>query len=202
MTRKSSSGRWRISGHQIVLLLLLVTLPVGAVGFFGCSKEKFDELVEKLPEVPTVVEDVAKDVLPESGHVKLTMSPPLEIDSAYIELITVGDGRPSVVQVTTYDVSKGPGAEPSLMLHGTTQATNFSGLANATVKCSLFLQAAVSGPTSRSPAGSTVDITFNAVNSTEGTVSGQIGNAELIASDDSKVSIASGSLLAVMKGGK
>lgn len=188
----------RTVGPTITVVSVLFLIA----GNGGCSKKELNDLVDKAKQLPSVAEEAVVEVLPESGHVSLTTSPPVEIKKASIEVISVGDGRPSVVQVTTYDPAAGVVGGAKLILHGTTSATSVNQLASQSVKCSLFLRTESAGVISRTPEGNPVEVSFRTVNSEEGTISGTIAAATLIGSDDSKVSISGGDLLAVIKGGQ
>lgn len=191
-------GRFdRLLVTLIVPSLLCLVISTGS----GCSKEEFNDLVDKTKEAVSETKDKVEKQVLETGNISLLMSPPIEFDRAIVEVISVGDGRPSVIQITTYDPASGPKAGASLMLHGTTTATSADALANQTVPCSLFLQPA-SGLMARSPEGTSVTVSFTTVDREAGTISGTIGGATLEAADGkTPMSITSGTIKAVISGG-
>lgn len=186
--------------HSAWTLLLLGVVVVPA----GCSK---DEIKAKLEQAQTKLESVAESTmqkveeqLPESGNVKLEMTPAAEVGQADLELISIGDGRPNVVQILTYDASSTTRTFPSVMLHGTTTATSASALAGETVNCDMYLQTSPTAPIAMTKPGGSIAVTFGSLNVDDNALSATLGVAELIGSDDKPVQIRGGEIIAVVRG--
>ncbi len=185
----------------LTLSLFLILLVPG-----GCSKE---EIKEKLKQAQEKVEAVAEstvqaveDKLPETGSITLEMSKPVEeLKRADVELIVIGDGRPNVVQILTYDPASSSRVYPCLLLHGTTKATSAAGLSSETVACDMYFQASPSGPIVMTKPGASVPVTFGSLSVEENTLSASLGAAELVSADNSPISIRSGDLVAVVREG-
>jgi hypothetical protein len=188
--------------QRVLTLLLFVILLVPA----GCSKE---EIKEKLKQAQEKVEAVAEstvqaveDKLPETGSITLEMSKPVEeLKRADFELIVIGDGRPNVVQILTYDPASSTRSYPCLLLHGTTRATSAAGLSSETVACDMYFQASPSAPIVMTKPGGSVPVTFGSLSVEENTFSASLGAAELVSADNSPISIRGGDLVAVVREG-
>ena len=131
---RDSSASNRRSLHVRCLTLLLLGIVIAPT---GCSKEelkqKFEEVKAKTKSMTESAVQAVEEKLPETGHIALEMNPPVEFKKADLELISIGDGRPNVVQIVTYDPRATARGFPSLMLQGTTTATSASALAGETV---------------------------------------------------------------------
>jgi hypothetical protein len=182
----------------LLLLLGVLILPP------GCSKE---ELKAKLEEAQTKLETVAESTveaveerLPETGSIKLEMVPPAEAGQADLEMITIGDGRPNVIQIVTYDPSQAPREFPAILLHGTTTANSAAELANQTIECDLYLQATASGPIAMTSPGGSVAVAFGSLVVEDNALPASIGQATLVGSDFQSIDVRGGELVAVVAG--
>lgn len=188
----------------LTLLLLAITIAPA-----GCSKEemkqKLEEAKAKTKSLTESAVQAVEDQLPEKGHVALEIdSPaqqaPVELKQADLELISIGDGRPNVIQIVTYDTSASTRSYPSLMLHGTTSAASPSALAGTTVACEMYYQASVSAPIAKTAPGAAVSVSFGSLNAEDNALPATLGAIELVGSDDKPVSIRGGQILAVIRG--
>ena len=190
------------SVDRVLTLFLFVVFLIPA----GCSKE---EIKEKLKEAQQKVESVAESTvkavenkLPPTGSITLEMSKPAEeLKRADFELIVIGDGRPNVVQILTYDTASSTRAYPCMLLHGTTSATSAAGLSSETVACDMYFQSSPTGPVVMTKPGSSVPVTFRTPSVEDNTLSATLGAAELVSSDNSSISIRGGELVAVIREG-
>lgn len=191
---------------QSMPLVLAFLLVANLLVVVGCSKEEIKEKLKQAQEkVESVAESTAKaveDKLPETGSITLDMSQPVETaNRANLELIVIGDGRPNVVQVLTYDPAKSSRSFPAVLLHGTTMATTAGSLANQTIDCDMYVQATPGGPTVMTKPGGSVAVTFGQLNVEENTLTARLGAADLISADNSPINIRSGELVAVVREG-
>lgn len=199
---------YRSRSRQQCLTLLLLVVVAGS----GCSKEEMQEKLEAAKAKTKSLTDSAvqavEERLPESGHVALELdasqgsgaSGPIELKLANIEVIAIGDGRPNVVQIVTYDPSASSRTFPSLMLHGTTTASSASALSGTTVDCDMYYQSSASDPIAKTAIGQTVAVSFGALNAEDNALPATIGAVGLVGSDDQPVRIRGGELLAVIRG--
>ena len=195
----STSNRQRVPIRYLMLLLLgIVIVPS------GCSKEemkqKFEEAKAKTKAMTESAVEAVEAKLPETGHITLEMNPPVEFKKADLELISIGDGRPSVVQIVTYDPSATTRSFPSLMLQGTTTATSASALAGATVSCDMYYQASPSAPIAKTIHSDSVSVIFGTLNAEDNALPATLGSANLVGSDNQPVQIRGGDMLAVIRG--
>ncbi len=177
----------------------------------GCSKEKMNELAanvkETTSEITSTAESIttqaqsviqtAKEQIPSTGSLTLEMTPPIKTNDAKIELISVGDGRPNVIQVLTY-APESTTAYPRALLHGTTTAASVAMLAGQQIKCDLFIQTSASDPMIASISGSPVAVDFSTYDLQAGTIKASISSSNLIRADNQPVSLSGGDLTAVV----
>ncbi|QDT13648.1 hypothetical protein [Planctomycetes bacterium K23_9] len=186
-------------------------LALGLFVLTGCSK---DEMKKMATSVQQTTQDLAaqsqdyiqgaveavEEQLPSTGSLSLRIEPPLEIESANVEIIKIGDGRSNVVQLATYDTDSGPSSYPSVLLHGQTAADSPAALAGQTVGCDLYVQQSSGGAILMSPPGSSVQVTFGQFDQESGTLKASVGSSRLISSDRSKVNLNGGNVVAVIRG--
>jgi hypothetical protein len=190
--------RW-LRGVLKLLLLGVLVMPA------GCSKE---EIKQKLEEAKTQAQSLkesavqaVEEKLPETGSFTLQMSPTAApIKKADLEVISIGDGRPNIVQIVSYDPAKTSRSYPTVMLHGATTATSASALSGETVQCDMYFQASSSAPIAVTKPGGSVAVTFGSLNTEDNALSATLGMAELIGSDDKPVQIQGGDVVAVIRG--
>jgi hypothetical protein len=185
--------------------LVLLSLTLSG----GCSKEEMKKMAESVKEksqsiaestkeMATQAVETAKEQLPETGEVTLQLNPPIKIDSAKIEVVSVGDGRSNIVQIATYDVSSAPKSYPSVLIQGRTEAGDPASLAGQTVACELFMRADSTGPIAMTAASQPAQVTFDSYDPEARTVSASIRQVTLVGSDNKPVALAGGTILAVM----
>jgi hypothetical protein len=192
----------RLPGLTLLLLTILIAPP-------GCSKEeikqKLEEAKAKTKSLTESAVQAVEEQLPESGHVALDMdSPgqqtPVELKQADLELISIGDARPNVLQIVTYDPSASTRTYPSLMLQGTTTASSASALAGTTVACDMYFQATPSAPIAKTAIGHSVSVSFGSLNVDDNALPATLSAIGLVGSDDKPVQIRGGQILAVIRG--
>ncbi len=171
----------------------------------GCSKEEvtqaFNDAKAKTQELAAPVIEKVEQVLPESGSLTLEMTPAVEMEMADIHVFSIGDGRPNVVQVVTYDPDAGSQRYPRLMLHGTTAVTSAAMLVGKSVPCDMYFQSSSTSPVAMTQPGNQVSVSFDQYDSENATVQASLGSAELLGSDGKTISIRGGVLIAVVQSG-
>ncbi|NNE00616.1 MAG: hypothetical protein HKN47_25150 [Pirellulaceae bacterium] len=178
----------------------------------GCSKDEMKEMAASVQqqsqdfavrtkEYTQSAVQVVEQQLPASGSVSLRLSPPVEMDSAKVEVISVGDGRPNVVQISTYDLNALPGKFPCLLIHGTTDVETSASLTGRTVACDFYFQASASSPITMTPPGKSVAVTFAEFDVSKNTLKASIGSASLVGSDGKAVMFNGGTVMALVQGG-
>lgn len=144
----------------------------------GCSKEKLEEMAAAVQDQAAKVQDQAKnvqqqardmaastplaDVIPASGRAEIGLPSPVESGSGYVRLYVIGDGRPSVVQFTSYDPDAGPHTFPALLVRATTDAASPQTLHGKTLDADVFLQTAADGPVMTLAPGTTAAFSISA----------------------------------------
>ena len=193
----------RLKQHNVPARYLIL-LALGIVILAGCSKEeikqKMQDAQSKLEAVAESTVEAVEEKLPETGSITLQTTPATEASQADLELISVGDGRPSVVRIVSYDPSNTTRAYPAIMLQGTTNATSAAGLANQTVKFDMYLQASPSGPVAMTKPGESVTVTFRTMMVEDNALPATLSSAKLLGSDFRPVDIRGGEIVAVVRG--
>ncbi len=178
----------------------------------GCSKDKMKEMAASVQEKSQSLADATKELatqavekveeqLPETGEITLQVSPPVDIKSANIELISIGDGRENVIQISNYDVATKPTSYPSVLIRGKTAAGDPASLAGQTVSCELYMQASSSSPIAMTAADQPAQVTFRSFDPENKTVSANIARVALMSSDNKPVALGGGSIVAVVSEG-
>ena len=171
----------------------------------GCSKE---ELTEALNDAKTKTQsltgsavEAVEERLPESGSIALEMNPTVEpTKKANIELISIGDGRPNVIQLASYDPQASSRTFPAVLLHGTTTTGTASSLSGETVQCDMYYQASPNTPIAMTKPGSSVAVKFERMIPDDNALFATLGMVELVGSDDQTVRINGGEITAVIRG--
>jgi len=183
----------------------------------GCSKEKLDELTasvkEKTAEIATSAETMAEQAksatntavatvqekLPSRGSIRLQTQPSIETAHANAEMIRFPDGRPTVLQVVSYNPELTDNY-PRVLFWGLTTVNSAAELAGQSVSCDLYVQSTATDPMLMSTPANPVEVRFETFNSEEGTIQAQIASAPLLRSDNQSVPLTGGEMTAVFRG--
>ena len=180
----------------------------------GCSKAKkmasaaaaaaattTQELAESTTQLATQAVEAVEEQLPETGQATLQVRPPVEISTANIQIIEIGDGRKNVVQIASYDASASPKSYPTFLIQGQTEAADPASLAGKTIPCELYVQQSSSSPIAMTSPSKPAQVTFRAFDPEKKTIAASISRVPLIASDNNTVSLSGGSIVAVVAAG-
>ncbi|MDA9934546.1 hypothetical protein OAG76_00545 [Rubripirellula sp.] len=185
---------------------IMVVLPFTLVLFLapGCSKEEMDQALEtaksKTKSMTNSAVVAVEETLPESGEVTLNIKPnPIAISNAELDLISIGDGRPNVVQITTYDPDASSRSYPALLLHGITNMSTASSLAGEKVQCDVYYQASETSPIAMTQPGEAMTVAFQQYNPTDQALTATLGMISMLGSDGSVIQIEGGDVLAVIR---
>jgi hypothetical protein len=185
---------------------IMVVLPFTLVLFLalGCSKEEMDQALEtaksKTKSMTNSAVEAVEETLPESGEVTLNIKPnPIAISNAELDLISIGDGRPNVVQITTYDPDASSRSYPALLLHGITNMSTASSLAGEKVQCDVYYQASETSPIAMTQPGEAMTVAFQQYNPTDQALTATLGMISMLGSDGSVIQIEGGDVLAVIR---
>ena len=174
-----------------------------ALGLFllvqaGCSKEKLDEMVtaakDKASEINQTVQSnpTVADILPASGKAEVQIaSGPIRATATYVRLYSIGDGRPNVVQWTSYEPEAGPQTYPALLARGTTAATSLQSLAGQPLATTLYVQSTSTSPVLSNSGTAPVQATVQNYNEQDKTLALQIGPCQLISATGERVDVQS-----------
>ena len=170
----------------------------------GCSKEELTQAYEdakaKTQEVTQTTVAAVEERLPESGSISLRSDFPIEkFTMANIEIIAVGDGRPSSMQIYTYDPSSEYLTYPAMHIHGPTSLKDVSALTGESLPCDMYLRTNSNGPVAMTRPGESIMVTFGIYDAAEGTITANLSKVDLMTSDDQTLSINGGELIAVAK---
>lgn len=170
----------------------------------GCSKNDMNQAIEtaktKTKLFTKSAVEVAKENLPKSGTITLRINHhPIAISMAQFELISIGDGRPNVIQITTYDSNSSSRFYPALLLHGVTDISMLSELPGKSISCDVYYQASETAPIAIALPGESMTVDFQKYNPTDKSLLATLGMISLCGSDDSVVQIEGGTVLAVLR---
>ena len=170
----------------------------------GCSKDEMKQAYEDAKSKTQEITDTAvakvEESLPESGSIELRTTPTLTVASqATIEVISIGDGRPSALQIYSYDPNSVQVAYPAIHLHGPTVAVDVASLTGETVMCDMYLQIDGTAMVAMTKPGESVRVTFNSFDAEAGIMTAGISAVELIRSDDQSISVSGGNIVAVSR---
>jgi hypothetical protein len=180
----------------VVLGVLVAILAVS----LGCSKEKLEGMAAAVQDQAKAVTDQAKtlaestplaDVIPATGKAEVLLSPPVTSGAAHARFHVIGDGRPSVLQFTTYDPEKGPETFPALLIRATTDATSTQGIAGQTLQADVYLQVDGNGQVLTTAGVAQVPLVIAPLDPAAGTLNGRIESVTLVDADGNR-SVASG----------
>ncbi|MGB7324222.1 MAG: hypothetical protein WBD31_05085 [Rubripirellula sp.] len=203
----SSLFRIRFSNSGgAVLPPMLFTLLLAMLCSSGCSKAEMKQALEeakvKTQDLAASTQKAVEKHLPPSGEITLRTTPAIETTGrASLEVIAIGNGRPNVVQVTSYDPANSSKDYPAILLHGTTDAANASALAGKTLSCDVYLHASRTSAVAMTGPGQSAQLTFASIDPAEHTIKATIGSVQLVTSDGKSVSVQGGDLLAVVREG-
>jgi hypothetical protein len=111
--------------------------------------------------------------------------------SAHVRLHVIGDGRPSVLQFTTYDPDKGPETFPALLIRATTDAQSTQGIEGQTLQADGYLQVTSDAEVLTTAGVAQVPLVVAPVDPDAGTLTGRIDSVTLVDADGNR-SVASG----------
>ena len=198
----SGSAYAPLTCRVVVSIAIVMTISV----FNGCSKEDvkqaLDEAIAKTKQLTKSAVEAVEERLPGDGNIQLKINPPTRTKQADLGLIVIGDGRPNVVQIMSYDPSTSSRSYPAILLHGTTDASTISSLAGKTIQCDMYLSSAASAPIAMTKPGKSISITFGPHVPDDNAIRATLGMASLIGSDDQAFTILGGEILAVIREGK
>ena len=185
---------------------IMVVLPFTVVLFLapGCSKEEMNQALEtaksKAESMTNSAVEAAEETLPEAGEVTLNFKPdPIAISNAALDLISIGDGRPNVVQISTYNPNASSRSYPALLLHGTTNMSTASSLAGEKVQCDVYFQKSENSPIAMTQPGEAMTVAFQQYNPTDKALTATFGIISLRGSDGSVIQIEGGNVLGVIR---
>ena len=187
---------------------IMVVLPFTVVLFLapGCSKEEMNQALEtaksKAESMTNSAVEAAEETLPEAGEVTLNFKPdPIAISNAALDLISIGDGRPNVVQISTYNPNASSRSYPALLLHGITNISTASSLAGEKVQCDVYFQRSENSPIAMTQPGEAMTVAFQQYNPTDKALTATLGIISMRGSDGSVIQIEGGDVLTVIREG-
>ena len=187
---------------------IMVVLPFTVVLFLapGCSKEEMNQALEtaksKAESMTNSAVEAAEETLPEAGEVTLNFKPdPIAISNAALDLISIGDGRPNVVQISTYNPNASSRSYPALLLHGITNISTASSLAGEKVQCYVYFQKSENSPIAMTQPGEAMTVAFQQYNPTDKALTATLGIISMRGSDGSVIQIEGGDVLTVIREG-
>lgn len=173
----------------------------------GCSKEDLkgindtlNEQKDKLVKASKELAEEGKELLPETGKIVLGSSPAIETSVGIATIYVVGDGRKNSMQITSYEPGADSTGYPAVFIHATTEIETIALLAGKVIDCNVYVAADSSGTVARNEIGSPIPVAFGSMNMQEKTISASIERCRLVTSDGKPFSIASGQILAVVRG--
>ncbi len=132
----------QFSKRQITLDLVLYLrfcLVFGLTWAVGCSKDELNKMVETVQtKTSAVVQETVAKVMP-MGSVQLSLDEGIEIPICTARLLSMGESRPSILQIRSYG-DDDRDAVKSVLFQGKTSATTIQELVGQTITGQLFAQ--------------------------------------------------------------
>jgi len=122
--------RWHGSVSFLLVSLALVFIS-------GCKQEQLEQLAKQVQE-QTIDKIAAPMKVLSTGSFKLQVTSPLETRSANARLIVIGDGRPNVLQLRSYQ-DMAVADYPMVLVQATTSATDVSQLSGQTMSATVYI---------------------------------------------------------------
>jgi hypothetical protein len=169
--------------------LLLAVLPcLGILLLAGCNNDKFsnsvqkglDQVKDKVGQTTDSIKETVKEQANLAGSMELTLDQPLKTGRCYLALVRLSDGRPTVLQITSYQEPTDE-SFPSAMLRGETSAPAPAALAGQKVAVQMFLQARADGPVWHTLRDQPVELTLTSADAN--TFAAEITAGKLVNSD-------------------
>jgi len=123
---------WLGSRVSVLCVLLMVTL-------FGCKQEQLEQLAKQVKE-QTIDRVPAPMKVVRTGAFKLKIVDPIETNEANSRLIVIGDGRPNVLQLRSYQ-NMSTDKYPMILVQANTSASNLSQLSGQTLNATVYITA-------------------------------------------------------------
>lgn len=197
----------RVLGRRTWMLVLTALLiPI------GCSKEERQKMAttiqqqtqsiaEKTQQYTQAAVEAVEEKLPAAGSITLRMDPPVEFSSATVQVVSLGPGRGNVIQISTYDLGAGPKTYPSLLIQGSTEAETVASLVTQTVSCDLYMRASNNDPMLMTGIGRPVEVNFEQFDAKSNTIKASIYSGSLVSSDNKKITLNGGNVIALINSG-
>jgi len=180
-------------GMSNVLITLLLFSPV------ACSRADREEALDGNTGLSTGSDiGAGDDQLTVTGSIQLEISPPVDISQAEVRVIVIGDGRPNVVQIASYDTTQDEHEYPAVLWQGPTTATDAASLAGQTVQCDMYYQQSETSKIAMTKPGESVELVFGSADAEQKTISATLKPVELLFSDDQPLSVGGGRTTAVI----
>ncbi|SMP55952.1 hypothetical protein SAMN06265222_10561 [Neorhodopirellula lusitana] len=196
-------------GSSIALLI--------AIAISGCSKESlkdaYDSAKSQTQDLASSTQELASSAkesvstavkaveakLPSKGSMVLQSDFSIpDPQRASVELIVIGDGRPNVVQICSYDPTSDQLIYPAVLLHGPTDLTSIGELSGTSVACDLYMQAESSSVIAMTKPGGHVDVMFGPLNAEDQTLTATIQPGEVTGSDQKTYQVQGGQVIAAV----
>jgi outer membrane lipoprotein-sorting protein len=185
-------------------LLLASGCVLVLLGLTACSKKEIEQAIvdakAKTQEIAQTATQTVEEVLPATGEIILEMESPLTpTKTATIEVISFPDGRPSVVQIISYEVGQSMTNYPKVLIQGTTDVANVASLGGTKVMCDLYVTMDASGKMAMTTADSQVQLTFKTLDTNQNTIEAQLSASKLNTPEGTLTNLRGGRLIAVAK---
>ncbi len=189
-----------------ILILAAILIPT------GCSKEERQKIAtsiqqqtqniaEKTQQYTQAAVEKVEEQLPAAGSISLRMDPPLELDSASARVVSLGEGRGFVFQLSNYELGEGPKTYPSLLIQGPTEMETVASLTGKTIACDFYLRTSHNDPVLMAGIGRPVEVNFGAFDAKSNTINASIYSGSLVSSDNRKVNLSGGKVIAQIDAG-
>ncbi len=129
-----SSDQWSKTLRPLAIVLIFTVSGCKQEQLEQFAKQVQEQTIDKLPELPTPMKIVSV------GAFKLQVDKAIETSKANARLIIVGDGRPNVLQLRSYqDIAADD--FPSVLVQVNTTVTDISQLVGQTLNATVYLSA-------------------------------------------------------------
>ncbi|PNY36427.1 hypothetical protein C2E31_13430 [Rhodopirellula baltica] len=189
----------------LITLVCLITTAIGQ----GCSKKDLSEIADSISEkgesfvkesrklTDSLVNEPEQPPTP-TGELELQFDTPVRFEAANVQVFCVGYGRPNSLQLLTYDASADRLPDSGLLIEAATEIETVALLVGKTLACNLFVATGYNRPVLSTSIETPVEVRFDAMNFSAGTVTGTILPCSLKRPDGEMVELSGGTFTAIM----
>lgn len=172
---------WRATTLYSIFLVIQV----------GCKPEQLEQLTETVRQA--TVDQVVQPSAPAAGSFDLKLDLPLQTSEGFAKWLPIGDGRPNVLRIRSYEDSSKE-TFPSVLIQAQTTVADVKGLVGTTLKATIYAATSAYSPIWYLEENKQADLLIKAVD--DKSITCEIVSAPLV-STEGKTTNATGTVRAI-----